>query len=44
MFLGEYHRTKDNKGRVFIPSKLREELTEGAVISKGFDERCLFLF
>lgn len=44
MFLGEYLRTKDNKGRVFIPSNFREGLTGGIVISKGFDEKCLFLF
>ena len=44
MFLGEYFRTKDNKGRIFIPSNFREELIGGIVISKGFDEKCLFLF
>ena len=44
MFLGEYHRVKDNKGRIFIPSKFREGLIGGIVIAKGFDEQCLFLF
>mgnify|MGYP001027409207 CR=1 FL=1 len=44
MFLGEYYRTKDNKGRVFVPSNFREELRGGIVLSKGFDEKCLFLF
>jgi len=44
MFLGEYLRTKDNKGRVFIPSNFREDLSGGMVVSKGFDEKCLFLF
>lgn len=44
MFLGEYQRVIDKKGRIFIPSKFREDLISGTVISKGFDERCLFLF
>jgi MraZ protein len=45
MFLGEYQRSLDNKGRIFIPTKFRENLTKGiAVISKGFDEKCLFLY
>lgn len=44
MFLGEFFRTKDNKGRVFIPSNFRDGLVGGMVISKGFDVKCLFLF
>jgi MraZ protein len=44
MFLGEYHRSKDIKGRIIIPSKFREELIGGIIIAKGFNERCLFLF
>lgn len=44
MFLGEHHRTIDNKGRIFIPAKFREELIKGVIITKGFDEKCLFIF
>jgi MraZ protein len=45
MFLGEYQRSLDNKGRIFIPTKFRDNLTNSiAVISKGYDEKCLFLY
>ena len=44
MFLGEHHRTIDNKGRIFIPAKFREEIIKGVIITKGFDEKCLFVF
>jgi MraZ protein len=45
MFLGEYQRSLDNKGRIFIPAKFRENLSKGiAVISKGYYEKCLFLY
>ena len=43
MFLGEYQHTLDSKGRVVLPSKFREDLEEGCVITKG-QERCLFVF
>jgi len=45
MFLGEYQRSLDNKGRLFIPSKFRDNLEKNKVVlSKGFDEKCLFIY
>ena len=40
---GEYQHTLDAKGRLFIPSRLREELGDSFVVTKGLDE-CLFLY
>ena len=43
MFSGTYYHNIDSKGRIIIPSKFREELNEGFVLTKGLDN-CLFLF
>jgi len=43
MFIGEYYYTIDPKGRIAIPSKLRNTLSKGGVITKGLDN-CLFIF
>ncbi len=40
---GEYQHTLDAKGRLFIPAKLREQLGDSFVVTKGLDE-CLFLY
>jgi MraZ protein len=43
MFLGTHSPRLDDKGRLFLPAKFRDELAEGLVITKG-QERCLFVF
>lgn len=43
MFMGEYHHTIDEKGRITIPSKLREELGDEFIVTKGLDG-CLFIY
>lgn len=43
MFLGTHEPKLDDKGRLFLPAKFRDELAEGLVITKG-QERCLFVF
>lgn len=43
MFIGEYNHNLDEKGRLAIPVKFREELKGGAVVTKGLDG-CLFLY
>ena len=40
MFLGEYKHTMDEKGRIVIPSRFRDELKQGCVVTKGQDN-CL---
>lgn len=43
MFIGEFTHSLDSKGRISIPSKFRDKLSENAVITKGFDKN-LFIF
>ncbi len=43
MFLGTHTPRLDEKGRLFLPARFRDELSEGVVITKG-QERCLYVF
>lgn len=43
MFMGEYDHTADAKGRLFVPSKFRDELGKKFVVTKGLDG-CLFAY
>lgn len=43
MLMGEYHHSIDDKGRLTIPSKIRYELGENFIITRGLDN-CLFVY
>lgn len=43
MFFGEYEHTIDAKGRLIIPSKLRDALGDSFIIAKGLDG-CLTVY
>ena len=43
MLMGEYHHNIDDKGRLTLPSKFREELGENFIVTRGLDE-CLFVY
>ena len=43
LLMGEYHHSLDDKGRLTIPSKIREELGSSFVITRGLDG-CLFIY
>ena len=43
MLIGEYEHSLDAKGRVIMPAKLREDMGEKVILTKGLDG-CLFGF
>lgn len=43
MLIGEYQHTLDPKKRLAIPAKLRKEIGETAILTRGLDS-CLFLY
>ena len=42
MFMGEYHPNIDEKGRIVIPGKFREDNTK-LIVTRGL-EKCLYLY
>jgi len=43
MLMGEYHHSIDEKGRLIIPSKFRNELSTEFIVTRGLD-KCLFVY
>ena len=43
MFMGEYHQKIDDKSRLTIPAKLRNELGNNFIVTRGLDG-CLFIY
>ena len=43
MLMGEFHHNIDDKGRLVIPTKYREEMGESFVITRGL-EKCLYAY
>lgn len=43
MLIGEYEHSLDDKGRVIMPAKLRIDIGDRFIITKGLDG-CLFVF
>ena len=43
MFIGEYAHNLDNKGRIIIPSKFRDELHNSFILTRGLDN-CLTIY
>ena len=41
--MGEFHHNLDTKGRLILPAKIRENLGEKFIITKGID-KCLFVY
>ena len=43
MLMGEFHHNIDEKGRLTLPAKFRDELGESFIITRGLEE-CLFVY
>jgi MraZ protein len=43
MFVGTYTPKLDDKGRLFLPAKFRDDLEEGLMVTRG-QERCLTVY
>lgn len=41
--MGEFHHSIDEKGRLIVPSKFREELGNSIIVTRGLED-CLFVY
>lgn len=44
MFVSNYSHSVDVKGRFIMPSKYRDQLDGRCMVTKGMDNRCLYIF
>jgi MraZ protein len=44
MFFGEYPYKVDEKGRVPLPPKFRQEMRDGVILAKGMGEQCIAVY
>ncbi len=43
MFMGEFHHNVDDKGRIIVPAKFRDDLGSSFVLTRGLDQ-CIFAY
>lgn len=43
MFIGEYHYNIDDKGRLFIPTEFKKEISDQVIVNRGI-ENCLYIY
>ncbi len=43
MFMGEYHHNIDEKGRIVLPGKFRNDEMDKIIVTRGL-EKCLYLY
>jgi len=43
MFLGQFHHSFDDKSRLTVPSRFRDDFSEGVFVIQGFDRNLMVL-